>query len=85
MPDPSEIHAKLAAMITGYTARSSDDSAIETVNFSKELENRLGDWVEVLREDQTFDKRFIDIAVTHFQLGFMALNRAVFQPESRLK
>lgn len=71
--------------ITGYTERSSDAGAIETVNFSKDLENKLGDWVEVLREDETIDKRFISIAVEHFQLGFMALNRAVFQPESRLK
>lgn len=85
MAHSDEIRKEILTSITGYTERSSDPAAIETVNFSKELENRLGDWVEVLREDETIDKRFVAIAVTHFQLGFMALNRAVFQPESRLK
>lgn len=28
-----------------------------------------------------YDQRWIAIARTHFQEGFMALNRAVFQPQ----
>lgn len=29
----------------------------------------------------TYDPRWVNIARTHFQEGFMALNRAVFQPQ----
>jgi hypothetical protein len=67
--------------ITGYQPQTSEK--IDVVNHSKELENQLGDWIAELRKGPV-DQRWVAIAVTDFQKGFMALNRAVFQPESRL-
>lgn len=84
MTDEASIKETLQKII-GYTERSSDATAIQLVNVTKEIENQLGDWVEKLRADESIDWDWLDIAVPHLQLGFMALNRAVFQPESRLK
>jgi hypothetical protein len=67
--------------ITGYQPQTPEK--INVVNHSKYLENQLGDWIAELRTGAV-DQRWVAIAVTHFQQGFMALNRAVFQPESRL-
>ncbi|MCU1680924.1 MAG: hypothetical protein JWQ81_1663 [Amycolatopsis sp.] len=76
MSDPQEPGA-----ITGYVPQSPEK--INTVNHSKDLENELGDWLLQL-DGSEVDRRWVSIARTHFQQGFMALNRAVFQPESRL-
>lgn len=41
-------------------------------------------WPQLQADLSNVDKRWVSIARTHFQQGFMALNRAVFQPDSRL-
>lgn len=49
-------------------------------------ENELGDFINALRGSELdIDLRFMAIAVTHFQQGFMALTRALTRPDSRLK
>jgi len=70
--------------VTGY--RKHTQQQIDAVNTTKAFENDLGDWFIQLRGDLTdqLDERWLEIARTHFQQGFTALNRAVFQPESRL-
>lgn len=35
----------------------------------------------VVDRSHEYDQRWLSIATTHFQQGFMALNRAVFQPQ----
>lgn len=37
-----------------------------------------------LRKMTALDQRFVSMAVSHFQEGFMCLNRAIFQP-TRIK
>ena len=62
--------------------------AIDTVNGNKVLEEQvlrrvdaigLAGITDGLRPPA--DPRWLNIARTHFEQGFMALNRAVFQPE----
>lgn len=78
--DPQE-----PGVVVGYKTRQTQ-AAIDAVNTTKEFENDLGDWIAQLRDSDTpLDLRWVAIAVTGFQQAFMALNRAVFQPESRLR
>lgn len=69
--------------IKGYRQLSQDE--IDAVNNIKGLEDSLGDWIQELRHSLDVDPKFTAVAVTHFQQGFMALNRAITKPESRLK
>ena len=84
----SEEHKPLP--VSGYTPQS--DAKVALVNSFKEDEERLLRKLDAISA-QTFhlpktdgtvsapDHRWIAIARTHFQEGFMALNRAVFQPQ----
>ena len=73
-------------VIVGYK-QPQPQTAIDAVNITKRLENEVGDWVDQLRQDDAvpLDPEWVKVAVQHLQQGFMALNRAVFQPESRLR
>lgn len=80
-----------ATQIAGYTAQS--DAKVDAVNQNKVLEERLlrvlDGYADGVPPAINFpsapaldiDKRWLSIARTHFQEGFMALNRAVFQPQ----
>lgn len=77
--------------VAGYTPQS--DARIALVNEFKQDEERLlrkldGMSVKAIAPLEWRDAsviecepRFVAIARTHFQEGFMALNRAVFQPQ----
>ena len=77
MADPQKPGA-----ITGY--QEQPPVKITMVNNTKEMENLLGDWMHTLKQRSDVDQRWLSIARTQLQLGFMAMNRAIFQPESRL-
>jgi hypothetical protein len=65
--------------VAGYTPQS--DRNIQIVNVHKKAEEavlRMIDNISVMPE---FDKRWLAIARTNIEQGFMALNRAVFQPQ----
>lgn len=74
--------------VKGYQPQS--QGAVDLVNEHKVMEEhllqRLDDLTTLANtqagvgEKQVVDRRWIAIAATHFQEGFMALNRAVFQP-----
>ena len=65
--------------IKGYTDQSKAKQ--DLVNKYKELEERvLRATEEAYTIDINLDQRWLHIARTHIQQGFMALNRAVFQP-----
>jgi hypothetical protein len=71
--------------VSGYQPQS--EKNVELVNHFKELEERLLREIDVMRDTMRahrFDQRWLSIAQTHFQQGFMALNRSVFQP-SRIR
>ena len=81
-PEPT-VDPQTPGTITGYKQHTQHE--VDAVNTTKGIENDLGDWIAQLRADlPNLDQRWVAIARTHFQEGFMALNRAVFQPESRL-
>lgn len=79
--------------VKGYTEQSPDKVAL--VNRFKEIEERVLREIDALglpKEPRNFpdgnagmvpvyDQRWLAIARTHFQEGFMALNRSVFQPQ----
>ncbi len=72
--------------VPGYQAQS--DDAVTAVTLHKQMEERLLrrlDELSAAADDPVVglpivDKRWLAIARTHLEQGFMALNRAVFQP-----
>lgn len=71
--------------VAGYVPQ--DEKAIALVNHFKEAEERLLRDIDVMRDSalpHRFDQRWLSVAQTQLQLGFMALNRAVLQP-SRIR
>lgn len=68
--------------VNGYTTQS--DEKINIVNANKVLEEhvlRAIDTLTAAAKDLDFDPRWIAIARTQIEQGFMALNRAVFRPQ----
>lgn len=58
-------------------------AAVQTVNAAKELEEHVLRLLEEIEEDGELavDRRWLALGRTQIQLGFMAVNRAVFKPE----
>ena len=75
--------------VKGYTDQPSEK--IARVNEHKELEERVLRAIDYMQEalveaarsgqPAPFDPRWIALAKTQIEQGFMALNRAVFQPQ----
>lgn len=75
--------------VAGYKPQSSE--RVDLVNSNKETEEGLlrvldemmkaeGPQFGAILGQPSFDRRWLAIARTHFEQGFMAMNRAVFQP-----
>ena len=70
--------------VSGYQPQS--DSAVALVNENKRLEEillrRIEELLKITDDHPAYqiDGRWAAIAKTHFETGFMALNRAVFKP-----
>ncbi|WP_210162663.1 DUF7681 family protein [Pleomorphomonas koreensis] len=67
--------------VAGYQPQSGEKVAI--VNDNKELEERVLRKIDAMKNSASevgFDGRWLAIAATQIELGFMALNRAVFRP-----
>lgn len=64
--------------VAGYRARSDDNVAV--VNVNKEIEERVLRILDDLKARPGIDGRWLAIGRTHIEQGFMAVNRAVFQP-----
>lgn len=72
--------AHLPLPVLGYKAQS--QAAVDLVNESKKDEERLLRALDRMATGpEDFDQRWVAIARTHIEQGFMALNRAVFKPE----
>lgn len=71
--------------VHGYVQQSGDK--VKLVNRFKEEEERILRSIEALSDARVggnavdHDPRWAWIAKTHFQEGFMALNRSIFQPQ----
>lgn len=71
--------------VKGYQPQSED--AVALVNDHKAMEEHILRHLDALwnaqasAREEMFDTRWLAIARTHFEEGFMALNRAVFRPQ----
>ena len=65
--------------IAGY--RELSKTEVANINAIKEHGKRLGDLVDVMRENPEMDQRWVAIGATDLQKGLMALTRAVAKPE----
>ncbi len=67
--------------VAGYRP-TQPQAAIDLVNENKALEERVLRQIDkIAGVGNAFDQRFVSIARTNVELAFMALNRAVFQPQ----
>jgi len=64
--------------ITGY--RTLTENEIREINYIKQMASSVEQLVLSLKENPTFDYRWISIGATNLQQGFMALTRAVARP-----
>lgn len=67
--------------IPGYRPQS--DAALARVRTLKQAEERILRMFDALKAfppDSGIDHRWLSIATTHIEQGFMAANRAVFRP-----
>jgi hypothetical protein len=67
--------------VAGYRPQS--QANVDMVNANKLVEEHMLMNLDVLKTKDV-DQRWLAIARTHFEQGFMALNRSIFKPE-RLK
>lgn len=67
--------------VAGYTSQS--DAKVALVNEHKAMEERLLRHLDSLigPSQYAIDQRWLAIARTHIEQGFMALNRSVFKPQ----
>ena len=79
MPQTVQVKVYTPIPVAGYTAQS--DSRVELVNDNKRLEERVLRRLDELAALSTTDKRWLAIGRTHIEQAFMAINRAVFQPQ----
>ena len=62
--------------VAGYRAQSTTN--VDLVNANKQIEERVLRMLDDMKH--VGDPRWTAIARTHIELGFMAMNRAIFQP-----
>jgi hypothetical protein len=65
--------------VSGYRAQDAD--SIELVNVNKQLEEVILLRLDLLATLPEVDKRWLALARTQIEQGFMAVNRAIFKPE----
>jgi hypothetical protein len=66
--------------IVGYRQLSA--ATVDLINEIKNNANGLGYMLDVLAQDQEVDQRWLAIARTDLQKGFMSLIRAIARPDS---
>ena len=70
--------------IKGY--RELSENEIQAINDIKKEEITLGElWINIQQYFPDADPRWMSIAKTHFQEGFMAFVRAIARPEDVFK
>lgn len=65
--------------VPGYRPQS--DAAVRLVTAFKQDEETLLRTLDGMKDNGAYDQRWLSVARTHFEQGFMALNRSVFRPE----
>lgn len=64
--------------VKGYQPQS--EEKVQAVNHNKELEETLLRVCDGMKSIAVIDQRWLAIARTHFEEGFMAMNRSIFKP-----
>lgn len=64
--------------VSGYQPQPK--SNVELVNINKELEEVVLRQLDVLKASRLVDQRWLAVARTNIEQGFMAANRAIFKP-----
>lgn len=64
--------------VSGYKPQS--DANVKLVNCNKQIEEVIIRIMDMMKTKTTIDQRWLAIARTQIEQGFMAMNRAVFQP-----
>lgn len=64
--------------VSGYTPQNEANVAL--VNQNKRIEEQVLRQLDLLADNPETDKRWLAIARTHIEQGFMAANRSVFKP-----
>ena len=65
--------------VSGYRPQSTE--AVALVNKSKMIKESVLRFLDQLAGEPSIDGRWFSIGRTHIEQGFMAVNRAVFQPQ----
>ena len=65
--------------VAGYQDQSDDH--VDLVNANKQMEEVILRTIDDLRRRLDIDQRWVSIAQTQIEQGFMALNRAIFKPQ----
>jgi hypothetical protein len=65
--------------VVGYKPQSQE--TIDRVNDNKRVEEALLQTMDEMQGDANYDQRWLAIARTDIEKGFMALNRAIFKPD----
>ena len=65
--------------VAGYTAQM--DENVKMVNLNKRDEERILRSIDSYAMSPHVDERWLSIARTHIEQGFMAMNRAIFKPQ----
>jgi hypothetical protein len=65
--------------VAGYKPQSQE--TIDRVNDNKRVEEALLQTMDEMQGNANFDQRWLAIARTDIEKGFMALNRAIFKPD----
>lgn len=66
--------------IKGYRVLSAEE--LRLINEAKELAERVGEMVRSLAQTPGVDGRWLAIAATDLQKGFMSLTRSIAKPET---
>lgn len=67
-------------MIQGY--KELTDTEINDINHIKSMADAVGHLVESMNDGNVFDQRWVAIAKTDLQKGFMSLVRSVAKPNT---
>lgn len=64
--------------VAGY--RPQTGSNVDKVNANKRVEETILRTLDDMKGDHNVDQRWLSVARTHFEEGFMAMNRSIFRP-----
>jgi len=65
--------------VAGYNAQSNEN--VQLVNQNKRAEEHILQLLDIYAASPDVDARWLAVARTHIEQGFMAMNRTIFKPQ----